>query len=315
MVATGLILSTVVLLLAAVGLCSSVGNVNDPSTLHVISHTDLKVEATFFDNNAELGIALISTKGNLLVTTMNGEVLVKLEDAMHEDGEDLDRLIEIKGQFFLDHRRESERIGYKITAEEAEKLKEAAVMVKDTLHRVSPSKAPLQSSERVLSLISQVLEQAATKPETVHREALRTAVTNLLEDPHTPLIINAVFAMGENEGITGYENPPVMRFYNLARVLATLSDNRSLLDAAPKININPIAFCDSPKPCFNTCPPCQTTECIGLCGRDCTCWPLVCGDCCWHRGCCIHDQCCAKFGFYSPTCLLPTHLTCQTYSC
>lgn len=32
--------------------------------------------------------------------------------------------------------------------------------------------------------------------------------------------------------------------------------------------------------------------CYGLCGPWCSCWPHVCGDCCWHPGCNEHDKYC-----------------------
>ena len=304
----------VVVFLVAACPCKAVETEDNSTTLHLISQTDQQVVADFFDNHVLLGIALTSTDRSLLVTTMNGEMLVRLDNVIYEDGEDLDRLVEIKGQFFLDHRRGSEKVSYSITKKEANELMEAAGTVQDSLHGVSRSKDPLQNKEQFLLLLNQVLNLATTKMETIHNEALRTAVTNLLDDPHTPLIINAAITMGEKEGIIGSENPPVMRFYGLAKILATLTDDRTLLEYKQG-NRNPKAFCDSYRECFYTCPPCKSSNCIGMCGRLCQCWEWMCCTCCWQRGCCIHDACCDKFGFYSVPCLLPFHFTCNSYSC
>jgi len=45
-------------------------------------------------------------------------------------------------------------------------------------------------------------------------------------------------------------------------------------------------------------------NCQGMCGKGCSCWSFVCGDCCFHRGCYEHDKCCEK-RFFSTYCLTP----------
>ncbi|XP_068755484.1 uncharacterized protein [Montipora capricornis] len=45
-------------------------------------------------------------------------------------------------------------------------------------------------------------------------------------------------------------------------------------------------------------------KCLGMCGPNCWCWSLVCGDCCFHKGCYQHDLCCGRNKF-SGYCLLP----------
>ena len=39
------------------------------------------------------------------------------------------------------------------------------------------------------------------------------------------------------------------------------------------------------------------SDCKGLCGKKCECWVLLCGDCCYHKGCYEHDQCCERYGY------------------
>ncbi len=40
--------------------------------------------------------------------------------------------------------------------------------------------------------------------------------------------------------------------------------------------------------------------CYGMCGPGCTCWPNVCGDCCYHPGCAIHDNFCRACDWLNP---------------
>lgn len=55
-------------------------------------------------------------------------------------------------------------------------------------------------------------------------------------------------------------------------------------------------------------------KCLGLCGPNCWCWSLVCGDCCFHRGCYEHDLCCSH-NKLSAYCLLPFfyQFKCKSY--
>ena len=48
----------------------------------------------------------------------------------------------------------------------------------------------------------------------------------------------------------------------------------------------------------------NNNDCLGMCGKGCTCWSWVCDDCCFHQGCYEHDKCCEK-RFYSTYCLTP----------
>ena len=55
----------------------------------------------------------------------------------------------------------------------------------------------------------------------------------------------------------------------------------------------------------------DNNECLGMCGRGCWCWSIVCGDCCFHRGCYEHDRCC-EARFLSTYCIAaPFH----SFSC
>ncbi|KAJ7365378.1 hypothetical protein OS493_005485 [Desmophyllum pertusum] len=59
----------------------------------------------------------------------------------------------------------------------------------------------------------------------------------------------------------------------------------------------------------------RRNECRGMCGPTCTCWSLICGDCCYHQGCYEHDRCCDVKGFWDTYCLLPFmySFSCSSY--
>ena len=48
----------------------------------------------------------------------------------------------------------------------------------------------------------------------------------------------------------------------------------------------------------------SNNECLGLCGRGCTCMESVCGDCGFNRWCYGHDLCCRN-DYMTTWCLLP----------
>lgn len=50
-----------------------------------------------------------------------------------------------------------------------------------------------------------------------------------------------------------------------------------------------LSFCHSNGEYCETCP--RGEGCVGGCGVGCECWEMVCGDCCFHRGCFGHDAC------------------------
>ena len=55
-------------------------------------------------------------------------------------------------------------------------------------------------------------------------------------------------------------------------------------------------------------------DCLGMCGRKCSCWWWVCGDCCFHQGCYEHDLCCGR-DFGSSYCQKPWNygFSCSSY--
>ena len=54
-------------------------------------------------------------------------------------------------------------------------------------------------------------------------------------------------------------------------------------------------------------------KCLGMCGKGCSCWWWLCGNCCWNRGCYEHDLCC-RHDWWSTACLLPMSFRCSGFS-
>ena len=276
----------------------------------ILSKTDQRVHAKFSDSKAGLGITVSSSQENLLITSSTGKVLVNLMEPLYQDGKDLDQLVVIHGRPFLDHRRKNKASSYSITDEEAGQLMAAAELDQETEYYQQD-----ELTEKLLSATINIVTDTA-KNSQFHQQALRNTITDLINDPHTPVIINAAITMGEKEGITGHEYPPVLPFYAFARVLSKLYDNQDLVETSVRRSyLSTQSVCNAKLKCYSQCPPCQKHGCLGMCGNVCNCWSWVCGDCCFQRGCCIHDECCEKYGYISLACLNVLWFTCNSYSC
>lgn len=148
--------------------------------------------------------------------------------------------------------------------------------------------------------------------------AIQASVERLVAHPATTLLEPAARALGEDLGIIGKDEPAAMPFYTTAMRLTEARDKILLAQASSFWNFfkpKPKSKAKYPNCNLKTCPPCKDDECMGLCGRKCSCWVWLCGDCCLHRGCELHDICCRKYGFFSTGCLFPSGLTCSDYKC
>ena len=151
------------------------------------------------------------------------------------------------------------------------------------------------------------------------KEVLAITEINLLE--------GASHAVGEL-GVTGRNTPAVMPFFMFAlrinQLLGSSADVTTDETQRPKRFYDSLrVFLDfyattnfglSPSLC-NRHP--IGRNCIGLCGRGCSCWRWVCGDCCFHKGCYDNDTCCERRGHNHPRCVIrPGSLSCdEPYRC
>ena len=146
------------------------------------------------------------------------------------------------------------------------------------------------------------------------------AVENIVSRGQADLIVEAAKALG-GAGFMGPGNPAIQQFYALAMRLDKFKDRMMQQSQSTKSNdvLSPLRVKKQ------TCSGCttgrcpyygdQTRNCHGMCGRNCDCWSILCGDCCVHQGCLEHDDCCTKYGFWSFACLTPFGFSCSGYSC
>ena len=140
------------------------------------------------------------------------------------------------------------------------------------------------------------------------------AVQDLLQMEEVYILEDASRAVGE-QGVTGKNTPAAMPFF-----MFTLKVTR-LLDSSKQpygYTTNEMSENALPREkrsiwCYRYI---YNYQCRGLCGRRCSCWSWVCGDCCYHLGCYGHDVCCDIRGFFHHRCLFPFGFTCNgVYRC
>uniref|UniRef100_A0A1X7V4I9 Uncharacterized protein n=1 Tax=Amphimedon queenslandica TaxID=400682 RepID=A0A1X7V4I9_AMPQE len=139
-------------------------------------------------------------------------------------------------------------------------------------------------------------------------EKMKRGIINIIQEKD--LLIKACYALGA-KGITGKNYQPALILYKFALKLESLhrlNYTNILFDYNDKLT-------DDEDDCLEYCPPCPEQECLGMCGPGCTCWEMVCGDCCYHLGCYDHDICCRE-KFFRLRCLIPYGFACEeNYYC
>ena len=186
----------------------------------------------------------------------------------------------------------------------------------------------MTGSEKMTDDMLQKLDNKAVN------ETRQSVLYTLAMSYEATLIIEAAQALGDR-GIMGMDYPSVMSFYQFALRLANARDISSATEYGDGDNLAPSSrgfqhrqrrAVRCPKPNGVTCKslPCPfrkyDNDCFGMCGKGCSCWSFVCGNCCVNQYCLTHDQCCADEGFFSFACLsvawrvLGSRCS-QTYSC
>ena len=157
-------------------------------------------------------------------------------------------------------------------------------------------------------------------------EARKSAAQELVTRSEANSIIEAATALG-SAGVMGTDSPAAQQLYVLALRLAKIKGMMERGDVATSDDTVSTRHSFHSMYAYEqeTCPECttgscpymgdQSNDCHGMCGRECSCWPWVCGDCCVQQGCLDHDNCCEEFGFWSFACLTPVGFSCSGYSC
>ena len=134
-----------------------------------------------------------------------------------------------------------------------------------------------------------------------HDKPLSDAIHDLLSRKELGLLEKASEAVGK-EGLNGQNTPATLPFFLFALRITQLAEHSHYSNITTTTPIRHKR--ESYMHCAGTCPPCQNDKCIGMCGKGCSCWSWVCGNCCWHLGCYDHDLCC-KSSWLQTRCLLP----------
>jgi hypothetical protein len=154
---------------------------------------------------------------------------------------------------------------------------------------------------------------------------VQNAVRELRSDEDAWLIEQLTLALGDF-GIVGSNSPCALFLYTTAKsvtrlLLTNTTDEDTTSDQTAKEGENGKKY-DQPEPRRRRSwwsrkkPDCEEypnrdKQCLGMCGKQCTCWRYVCNDCCYHQGCYEHDICCIHFWTWD--CLFPVGFDCDRY--
>ena len=154
------------------------------------------------------------------------------------------------------------------------------------------------------------LLKALTEDEIAQHEDLKNhylaAMSELHYVPEIQLLERVSAALGDNSTRLEILQPFHAMCFNLLKAADVEIPDE--LRAAPDMEGETADQHDQEKRCSRP----RRRNCLGMCGRKCTCWKWVCGDCCWHRGCYEHDLCC-DYNFFSSYCLVPVGITCSRF--
>ena len=267
------------------------------TTASVVGSFTSKGDDTSDDTGRSSGIRFRSTPYSVDITTLDGQVLVKASSFSVAVQTDVD-----------DDEDEEETAIYQI-------LDDVFVEANSHLYRSSEPEGvhPTDHDEFArLQLLSSLENSAALDNP---RAELRASIERLVEHPATQLLEPAAFALGNDLGINGEDEPAVLPFYTVSMTLTEAYNRQKrahvlfwddFFTKRQAVTQGKYPNCD-----VSVCPPCKEDECYGLCGYGCTCWKHLCRDCCYHKGCRDHDKCCRRDGFFSPSCTFPFWFRCN----
>ena len=259
---------------------------------------DTHIEGAFRSTEGD-GIRFRSSPGSVEITTTDGQNLMKVFS--------LPVMVQTYGG-------DEETVVYQI-------LDSAYAEINNVLYHVSSSDAEMALAQGPVSH-SQLLAILQARKVYDPQVTAQASIDELVNHRAIRLIEPAAKGLGEDLGIIGKDNPAVMPFYSVGMKIAEAysQNQRAMVSRNPwaayrlnnRVTVQgTFPFCD-----LFTCPPCQEDDCMGLCGKDCSCWSWVCGDCCLHQGCATHDVCCRNRKFWHYKCFAPVALKCdEYYSC
>ena len=239
------------------------------------------------------GIRFRSSQGSVEIATADGQNLVKL--------------FSLPGQVQT-YSEDEETVIFQILDSEYAEINGGMYHVSSNDVEMALAQGPLSNSQ----LLAILQARKVYDPQA----AAQASIDELVNHRAVRLIEPAARALGEDLGVIGKDTPAAMPFYAVAMKIAEAYSRNQRAKAQWDPYHRVTAQGTYPNCNLKTCPPCQEDECIGLCGKDCSCWSWVCGDCCLHQGCADHDICCRNKSFWHWRCWLPLTFRCNKhYKC
>lgn len=259
-----------------------------------------RVDGSYTSPELGCGIVFNTTRDSLVVSTLNGSRLMSAEERVGPV-----RLVTLGNREFIQHREIDPE------DEESGTARDYAI----------PKYHGSFAGTRDHGKFSHLLGKLKKLDRGAHTRVLQKSMQQVLTEPEIQLLRDAAVAMGQR-GITGRGYPSALPLYMMAMRFSSNPSSTITTDDHPQRDLfdeKPEHFFTrmkrSSQTCLSKCPPCKDQECLGLCGRGCTCWKWACGSCCYHKGCFYHDLCCSKRP-YSLACWVPLEFDCdKKYVC
>ena len=291
-----LIILTIAIICAAIGVGVGVSITNHEEqgllglTANTITQEELQGEYYGTEGGIRFSSTINATHFILSITTTTGEQVVYI---VHPMASNMTMLGVNDTDFMVMESNQQDHINY-----------EGYIIPKDAMNLMESIMAGNGN------MSDDILQRLDNK--TVN-ETRQSALYNIAMSYEAVLIIEAAQALGEL-GVMGSDYPSVMRFYQLALQLANVRESGEDYEGdsfAPDTKRHQPRQRRAERCSSNgaTCPSGQcpfergSNRCFGMCGRGCSCWSFICGNCCVHQYCLTHDECCRTRGFFSFACL------------
>ena len=241
----------------------------------VVKKSDATMQATYLScTHSDAGIKLSAVENVFEMTSLQDEQLVSSK-LLNRHG---DRIMSILDANVLNFRGEN-------------------YLLPDYL------RTAIEEGQEDLSFVVEQLSLFQSESQSV----LQSRMQQFVKTREAEVIKEMMQVLHDQGEINGKTHPELLPFLVFAMRLQNA--NQAELKAASRGQ-------DSPDRLTLTCNSLEDNkhnDCLGMCGFECVCWSIICGNCCYHHGCYEHDICCRK-KYFSPECLFPVDLRCNGYS-
>ena len=266
-----------------------------------------RVDGSYISPDLGCGIVFNGTKDGLVLSSLDGRRLLSTGEPVGPV-----RLITLGSREFIQH-RESDKNSSEDDGEfGTETVRDYAIP------KYHGSFADTRDHNTFMNLIQKLRKLNPN----AHSRVLEKSVKRALSRCEMRLLSEAAFTMGRHHDITSQEYPSTLPLYMTASRMKSRSnsypksdDEENLSHHQDDLGSRHERLKRESESCLDECPPCQSKECLGMCGPGCDCWEWSCGNCCYNKGCYSHDLCCRSKP-NSLACLLPISFDCDSeYVC